>query len=85
MSLDNQMWESYRRDLKEHLRSPVWVAWFNEHQVVFSESLRQEVACIVEEIRREGTVRRPAAAPAAATPTGLPEPVEREPVEPEGG
>ena len=75
-ALDNQMWESYRRDLKEHLRSPSWVRWFNEHKVVFSDSLCQEVACIVEEIRREGDVRKPVSAPSAATPTGLPDPVE---------
>ena len=74
-AIDDQMWESYRRDLKEHLRSPAWVAWFREHQVVFSESLRDEVACVVEELRSEGTVKPPAAAPSAARPRDLPEPV----------
>lgn len=75
-AIDRQMWESYRRDLKEHLRSPAWSAWFREHQVVFSESLTQEVAEVVAELRREGTVKRPAAAPSAARPKDLPEPVE---------
>ncbi|MGD2070474.1 MAG: hypothetical protein PVI57_17495 [Gemmatimonadota bacterium] len=77
-ALDSQMWDSYRRDLKEHLRSPAWADWFREHQVVFSESLRGEVACIVYEIRSEGELRRPAAAAAAITPDRLPEPVEPE-------
>jgi hypothetical protein len=72
-ALDTQMWESYRRDLKEHLRSPAWVRWFNEHQVVFSESLRGEVACLVEEIRGEGEVMKPLAAPSATEPRELPD------------
>lgn len=75
-ALDEQMWQSYRRDLKEHLRSPAWAAWFREHQVVFSESLVEEVRLLVDEIRSEGTVTRPAAAPSAAIPGGLPDPVE---------
>ncbi|MDT8340677.1 MAG: hypothetical protein RQ751_04120 [Longimicrobiales bacterium] len=75
-ALDAQMWESYRRDLKEHLRSPHWVTWFRAHKLVFSESLVQEVACLVEEIRREGTLTAPAAAPSAGRPRELPGPVE---------
>lgn len=74
-ALDSQMWESYRRDLKEHLRSPAWAAWFREHQVVFSDSLVEEVASIVEEIRGEGVVTRPLASPSISTPKGLPDPV----------
>lgn len=74
-ALDDQMWDSYQRDLKEHLRSPGWVAWFREHQVVFSDSLREEVATLVEEIRKEGAVVRPAASP-TLPPNGLPDPVE---------
>lgn len=75
-ALDNQMWESYQRDLKEHLRSPAWVAWFRKHQVVFSDSLVEEVRDLVDEIRREGRVLRPAASPSAGDPGGLPEPLE---------
>lgn len=75
-ALDEQMWQSYRRDLKEHLRSPSWVAWFRQHQVVFSESLREEVSELVGEIRSEGAVVRPAAAPSAADPDALPDPME---------
>jgi len=74
-ALDPQMWESYRRDLKEHLRSPHWVAWFRDHRVVFSESLVGEVATLVEEIRREGTLATPAAAPTLGRPTELPGPL----------
>lgn len=76
-ALDRQMWQSYRRDLKEHLRSPHWVQWFREHRVVFSESLVEEVACLVEEIRREGTIAPPAASPSAGAPSELPGPVTR--------
>lgn len=75
-ALDEQMWESYRRDLKEHLRSPSWAEWFRDHRVVFSDSLREEVADLVEEIRREGAVLKPAAAPNAATPDRLPDPLD---------
>lgn len=74
-ALDDQMWRSYRRDLKEHLRVPAWSAWFRAHRVVFSESLQEEIAEIVEEIRREGVVTRPAAAPTGAAPEALPDPV----------
>lgn len=54
-ALDRQMWDSYRRDLKEHLKSPHWVDWFNDHRVVFSESLVAEVACILAELHRESS------------------------------
>lgn len=74
-ALDNQMWESYRRDLKEHLRSPAWTDWFRDHQVVFSESLVDEVACIVEEIRSEGVVTPPVASPSTSEPDRLPDPL----------
>jgi len=76
-ALDRQMWQSYRRDLKEHLRSPHWVQWFRDHRVVFSESLVEEVACLVEEIRSEGAVIPSAASPSAGTPGALPGPVTR--------
>jgi hypothetical protein len=75
-ALDEQMWASYRRDLKEHLRSPAWGAWFGTHRVVFSESLIDEVAVLLEEIRDEGLVAAPAASPSAAEPTSLPEPLD---------
>lgn len=75
-ALDEQMWQSYRRDLKEHLRSPAWAAWFGEHRTVFSESLIEEVADLVEEIRAGGAVLPPAAAPSGARPSTLPDPVD---------
>jgi hypothetical protein len=71
-ALDAQMWESYRKDLKEHLRSPHWAAWFRDRQVVFSESLVEEVAALVDEIRREGTLATPAASPTVGKPQELP-------------
>lgn len=77
-ALDDQMWESYQRDLKEHLRSPAFAAWFRKHQVVFSESLVDEVRDLVDEIRREGAVVRPAASPSVARPGSLPEPLDPE-------
>lgn len=75
-ALDEQMWQSYRRDLKEHLRSPAWSVWFRRHRVVFSESLVAEVAQIVEEIRAEGAIVPPAAAPSAVRPQSLPDSLE---------
>lgn len=42
-ALDQQMWESYDRTLKDHLRTPSWGAWFLEHQHVFSTALVDSV------------------------------------------
>ncbi|MEQ8330068.1 MAG: hypothetical protein RH859_06315 [Longimicrobiales bacterium] len=52
-ALDRQMWESYQRTLRDHLRTPSWGAWFEEHQAVFSTSLIEEVRAQLDAIARE--------------------------------
>lgn len=78
-ALDSQMWRSYRRDLKEHLRSPHWAEWFGRHRIVFSDSLVEEVTALVDEIRREGDLTPQASSPTLGRPQELPGPVSAEP------
>lgn len=52
-TLDRQMWEAYRQDLKEHLRRPSWAAWFEENRLVFSEALGSQVDQALREIAEE--------------------------------
>ncbi len=52
-ALDVQMWESYQRTLREHLRTPSWAAWFEENKDVFSTSLVEEVSTQLAVIERE--------------------------------
>ena len=56
-ALDDQMWESYRRTLKEHLQTESWGTWFLGHSALFSDSLCDEVECLLSEIAadRSGT------------------------------
>lgn len=57
-ALDEQMWEAYRQDLKEHLRAPSWAGWFLEHREVFNRSLVNlvdETLADMEREEREGT------------------------------
>ena len=42
-ALDREMWESYERTLENHLKKPSWRAWFEEHKVLFSTSLVEQV------------------------------------------
>ena len=68
-SLDKQMWEAYQRTLKEHLRTPAWRTWFEEHVNDFSTSLVEEVRQAVRELDEEalgagGPVSEPAGEPA---------------------
>jgi hypothetical protein len=48
-ALDDQMWDSYRSTLREHLRTPSWASWFDLHKGMFSTALVEQV----EEARRE--------------------------------
>jgi hypothetical protein len=48
-ALDDQMWESYRSTLKEHVRTPSWAAWFDLNSGRFSTALVEQV----EQARRE--------------------------------
>ena len=42
-ALDDQMWESYRSTLREHLRTPSWASWFDRHKGMFSTALVEQV------------------------------------------
>lgn len=53
-TLDRQMWESYRATLKDHLRTPSWARWFEEHRQLFSSALAEQVDEALEELSREG-------------------------------
>lgn len=52
-ALDAQMWESYERTLREHLRTPSWGAWFNENRAVFSDALQAHVDRVLRELSEE--------------------------------
>ena len=52
-ALDRQMWESYQRTLREHLRTPSWAAWFEANKDVFSTSLVDEVRIQLKVIEDE--------------------------------
>ena len=56
-ALDQQMWDSYRDTLHEHLRTPSWARWFDENRAVFSAALVEEVddqIRVIEQERRAG-------------------------------
>ena len=52
-ALDEQMWKSYQRTLRDHLESPAWETWFREHRHLFSRSLGEEVDTQLGIIREE--------------------------------
>lgn len=52
-ALDQQMWESYQRTLKEHLRVPSWGNWFRANAQVFSDALCLDVERILKEVEDE--------------------------------
>ncbi|MFQ5537914.1 MAG: hypothetical protein ACE5GJ_10740 [Gemmatimonadota bacterium] len=56
-ALDQQMWESYQRTLKEHMRTPSWVDWFRAHHEVFSDSLCDEVERTIQELEADAATR----------------------------
>lgn len=50
-ALDEQMWRSYERTLKDHLhRTPSWGTWFNAHRAIFSDALMHHVDQLMAEI-----------------------------------
>lgn len=53
-TLDGQMWQAYRADLKEHLRQKGWAEWFQANRQIFSETLGRQVDLALEEIAQEG-------------------------------
>lgn len=52
-ALDHQMWSAYRATLKNHLLTPSWADWFQEHRHLFSEALGQQVDESLAEIAQE--------------------------------
>jgi hypothetical protein len=56
-ALDQQMWESYERTLREHLRTPSWGEWFQAHRGVFSDALQRHVDNLLAEIEAEAAGR----------------------------
>ena len=52
-ALDQQMWESYERTLKDHLRIPSWGAWFQANRHVFSDSLQDHVDHVLAALEEE--------------------------------
>ena len=55
-ALDRQMWEAYRRTLKNHLRAPSWGRWYRDHSDVFSSALSELVQEALEELDAERAV-----------------------------
>lgn len=52
-ALDQQMWASYQRTLRDDLERPGWEAWFARHRHLFSTSLGEEVDIQLAIIREE--------------------------------
>lgn len=75
-TLDRQMWESYRSTLKDHLRTPSWADWYQEHRHLFSSALSVLVDQCLAEIQAE----QPAPAPVESHLKAVdPRPVRAEP------
>ena len=53
-SMEEKMWESYRRSFKHHLLSEGWVRWYLENPHLFDVRLADEVQSILEELADEG-------------------------------
>ena len=52
-ALDHLMWDSYLATLKQHLRSPAWASWYEEHAHIFSAALTVQVASARAELAAE--------------------------------
>ena len=52
-ALDQLMWDSYQATLKQHLRSPAWASWYEEHAHIFSTALTKQVASARAELAVE--------------------------------
>ena len=52
-ALDHLMWEAYQATLKQHLRSPAWATWYEEHAHEFSRALTRHVATARTELAAE--------------------------------
>lgn len=56
-TLDSQMWTAYQSTLKDHLRTPSWAKWFQEHRHLFSAALGKQVDEVIAELEREASER----------------------------
>ena len=56
-ALDRQMWESYERTLRSHLRTPSWGAWFRANRHLFSDALQSQVIQVLAELEAEMRAR----------------------------
>lgn len=52
-ALDQEMWESYERTLRDHLRTPSWGQWFHANRHVFSDALQDHVERLMDELAEE--------------------------------
>jgi len=57
-ALDEGMWQSYARTLKEHLRARSWAEWYRSHAHLFSRSLTLQVERTLRELEEEAAARR---------------------------
>ena len=64
--LDEQMWQSYRETLKEHLRTLSWQTWFEQNRESFSASLVDLVGEATRELEAEERELSPST-PSSAT------------------
>jgi hypothetical protein len=55
-ALDEEMWHAYREDLKQAVTTPSWRGWFEQNRGVLSQSLQEEVDCILAELQFERAV-----------------------------
>ncbi len=51
--VDEQMWQSYRETLKQHMRMRSWLTWFEQNKESFSTSLVDLVEQTVGELEEE--------------------------------
>jgi hypothetical protein len=56
-TLDSQMWTAYQATLKDHLRTPSWARWFQEHRHLFSAALGTQVDDVIAQLEREALDR----------------------------
>ncbi len=55
-ALDEQMWQSYRDTLKQHMHTRSWQTWFEQNRESFSTSLVDLVAEVTQALEVEGQV-----------------------------
>ena len=63
-TLDKQLWDSYRRTLKDHLNTPSWSEWYIANRHLFSTALDELVDELLAE-RTGGNGRTDPPAPSA--------------------